>query len=69
MNTGKACTIFMEIDRKKYTPEEKGDAINEVLKMPTHNGITQKAMLKVIAWLWNMCFEYRDETSVKEKLK
>jgi len=60
MKTGKACAIFMQIGSDKYTPEEKGEAINEVLKMPTHNGITKDTMLKVITWLWDMCFEYRE---------
>lgn len=32
----------------------------EVLKMPTHNSITKAAMLKVIAWLWDMVFEWED---------
>lgn len=33
MNTGKACAIFQQIDSDKYTLEEKGAAIHEVLKM------------------------------------
>ena len=43
--------VFMQIDSDKYTVEEKGTAILEVLKMPTHNGITKDAMLRVIKFL------------------
>lgn len=39
MKIGTACAIFLQINSEKYTDEEKGTAILEVLKMPTHNGI------------------------------
>jgi hypothetical protein len=57
MNIGKACAIFQQIDSDKYTDEEKGTAIYDVLKMPTHNGITKDQMLKVINYLLGLAFE------------
>lgn len=36
MKIGTACAIFLQINSEKYTDEEKGTAILEVLKMPTH---------------------------------
>lgn len=61
MNIGKACAIFLEIDSDKYTPEEKGMAIYEVVKMPTHMGITKDAMLKVIRYLLELAYELPEE--------
>lgn len=34
MKIGTACAIFLQINSEKYTDEEKGTAILEVLKMP-----------------------------------
>jgi hypothetical protein len=45
MKIGTACAIFLQINSEKYTDEEKGTAILEVLKMPTHNGISKSAMV------------------------
>ena len=63
MNIGKAVAIFSNIDSSDYTIEEKGTAIMKVAQMPTHNGITKTAMLKVIWWLLNMCFDLPVETA------
>jgi hypothetical protein len=57
MNIGKACAIFMQIDSDQYTDLEKGFAVYMVLAMPTHNGITKDAMLRVIKWLHGQHFE------------
>ena len=57
MKIGEAVAIFFDIESDKYTVEEKGTAIFHVLKMPTHNGINKAAMLKVIKFLMNLCFE------------
>lgn len=59
MKIGKACAIFMQIDSDKYTVEEKGTAIYEVLQMPTHNGITKGNMLSVINFLLRLAFDVR----------
>lgn len=64
MNLGKAVAIFTQIDSDKYTDEEKGTAIMQVAKMETHNGITKTAMLKVIWWLLNMCFDLPEGTEI-----
>jgi len=60
MNIGKAVGIFNHIDSQEYNAQEKGEAILEVLDMPTHNGITKKAMLKVIRWLLYQAFDVRE---------
>ena len=57
MNIGKAVAIFANIESPDYTDEEKGTAIMQVTQMPTHNGITKTAMLKVICWLLNLAFD------------
>ena len=62
MNLAKAIAIFVQIDSDKYTDDEKGTAITLVSKMETHNGITKTAMLKVIWWLLNMCFDLPEGT-------
>lgn len=65
MKIGKACAIFMQIDSDEYTVEEKGTAIYEVLKMPTHNGINKDKMLSVIWYLLNLTFDIPEkETKV-----
>ena len=61
MKIGKACAIFAQIDSEKYTVEEKGTAIYEVLKMPTHNGITKDQMLSVIRFLVLLAFDIPEE--------
>lgn len=57
MKISTACKVFLQVNSDKYTDEEKGTAIYEVLKMPTHNGITKDSMLKVIEYLLNLAFD------------
>ena len=61
MKIGKACAIFQQIDSGKYTVEEKGTAIFEVLKMSTHNGVTKDAMLRVINFLLHLAFDVPEQ--------
>jgi len=67
MNIGKACAIFLNIDSPDYTVEEKGTAIMQVVQMPTHNGMTKTAMLKVIWWLLNLAFDLSGEKKGAER--
>ena len=60
MKTSKACVIFDNIDSPDFTDLEKGEAIYEVLKMPTHNSITKDKMLSVIKWLFDKVFEWEE---------
>lgn len=57
MNIGKATAIFLQIASKRYTDEEKGTAIMQVAQMPTHMGIKKDAMICVIWYLLNLCFD------------
>lgn len=57
-----ACGIFSQINSEKYTDEEKGEAILEVLKMPTHNCISKVVMLEVIGYLLSLAFDIPEET-------
>lgn len=66
MKINTACKIFLQVNSDKYTDEEKGTAIYEVLKMPTHNGITKDAMLKVIEYLLNLAFDIPEGREVEE---
>lgn len=61
MPIGKAVAIFMDIENKQYTEDEKGTAIYNVCKMPTHNGISKDFMLKVIWWLLRRLFDLSEE--------
>lgn len=51
----------MNIESSDYTAEEKGEAIMQVCKMPTHNGIGKDCMLKVIWWLLTLLFDLPEE--------
>lgn len=62
MNIGTAMGIFMHIDSPNHTDEEKGLAIYEVCKMPTHNSIRKKDLFAVIWYLLNMVFELPEES-------
>ena len=53
MNIGKACAVFEQIDSERYTDDEKLTAIEMVLDMPTHNGITKDTILDAFRWLYN----------------
>ncbi len=64
MNIGKAVAIFANIDSSSYTDEEKGTAIMLVAQMPTHNGITKTAMLKVIWWFLTTFFDLPEGTKM-----
>lgn len=61
MNAAKAMSIFIDINNPKYTEQEKVLAIHIVLEMPTHNSITKYRMLKVINWLWNEHYEWKEK--------
>lgn len=65
MKIGKACAIFLQIDSDEYTAKEKGQAIYEVLKMPTHNGINKDVMLSVIKYLFGMVYEVEAQDGTK----
>ncbi len=61
MNEGKAVGIFLNIESDQFSDEEKGSAIMTVCGMKTHNGVTKAAMLRVIWWLLNLCFEVPED--------
>ena len=61
MKIGKAVGIFTNIESGDYTVEEKGEAIMQVCKMPTHNGIGKDYMLKVIWWLLTLAFDLPED--------
>ena len=65
MTAGKACAIFMQIDSKDYTDEEKAIAIHEVMNMPTHMSITKDAMVSVIKHLWHKKYVFETEEEVE----
>lgn len=69
MKIGKACAIFKQIESDKYAIEEKGAAIYEVLKMPTHNSVTKEQMLSVIRFLFPLAFEFPEEAEAKKAPK
>lgn len=58
MNIPTAYRIFRNINTAACTDEEKGEAIEIVANMETHNGVTKDNMLCVIKYLWGLCFEW-----------
>lgn len=58
MNLRTAYAIFKNINSDQFTDEEKGEAIEKVANMETHNGVTKDDMLGVIKYLWDLCFEW-----------
>lgn len=46
-----AMTIFKDIHNDEIDPEDKLTAIQEVLDMATHNGVTKADLLEVPQWL------------------
>ena len=60
MNIGKARAIFDNINDKNTTLVEKGEAIRDVLDMPTHNSVKRDTCLEVIDFLWDLVFEYNE---------
>lgn len=61
MEIGKATAIFKNIDdivtvdNKPVTESEKIEAINEVVAMPTHNGITKIDTMRALNWAMKYC--------------
>lgn len=59
MNFTKAFAVFMQIDSKEFTEDEKYEAIQQVLDAATINSITKKKVLNVVSWLFNKQQKYR----------
>ena len=53
MKNGLARVIFTDINDRRYSDDEKFEAIKTALNFSTHNGITKAEMLEVIEWLIN----------------
>lgn len=49
--------IICCIENELVSDEEKGWAIERMLNMPTHNGITKDMMLSIINWLMHRFYE------------
>ena len=69
MNIGKAHAIFEQIQKEKYSENEKLWAIKEVLEMPTHNGITKDTILSAFRWLFDYAIEEVQEESAKPEVQ
>lgn len=59
MNIGKAFAVFQQIESKKYTKDEKYEAIHDVINAATINSITKRQVLNVVSWLFNKQQKYR----------
>lgn len=59
MNFTKAFAVFMQINSKEFTEDEKYEAIQQVLDAATINSITKKQVLNVVSWLFNKQQKYR----------
>ena len=51
MRLGKATAVFRSINDQEWTDYERLEAIDIVLDMPTHNGITKDEILNVCRWM------------------
>lgn len=55
MEIGKATAIFKNIDQVAASDAEKIEAINEVVALDTHNGITKADILQALNWAVKYC--------------
>lgn len=51
MNFTKAFAVFMQINSKEFTKDEKYEAIQQVLDAATKNSITKRQVLDVVSYL------------------
>ena len=66
MTNGQAYLIFKDLKNEKYTIEEKGWAMHQILSMETHNSITKQDLLDALMWLWHQHFEIKDAFDLLE---
>lgn len=59
MNIGKAFAVFQQIESKKYTKDEKYEAIHDVINAATINSITKRQVLDVVSYLFEEHNKYR----------
>lgn len=59
MNFTKAFAVFMQIDSKEFTEDEKYEAIQQVLDAATINSITKRQVLDVVSYLFDEQNKYR----------
>lgn len=59
MNIGRAFAVFQQIESKKYTKDEKYEAIHDVINAATINGITKRQVLDVASYLFEEQNKYR----------
>lgn len=57
MTMGDAYIIFKSIDAPDIEDELKGLAIQKLISLETHNGVTKDMMVNVIRYLMGLCFE------------
>lgn len=58
-----AIGIFIQIDDKRFSDDEKLDAIKRVLELPSFGMVHKKDMLSVIGWLVERLEAANDGTS------
>ena len=59
MNFTKAFAVFMQINSKEFTKDEKYEAIQQVLDAATINSITKRQVLDVVSYLFDERNKYR----------
>lgn len=59
MNIGKAFAVFQQMESKKYTKDEKYEAIHDVINAATINSITKRQVLDVVSYLFEEHNKYR----------
>lgn len=57
MTMGDAYIIFQNIDAPDIEDELKGLAVQKIISLETHNGVTKDMMVNVIRYLMGLCFE------------
>lgn len=61
LDIGKVYGIVKNIDSDKYTDEEKGTAIMQMLKMETHMGIFKKDLMKIAWYLLEIAYDLPED--------
>jgi len=58
MTRGRAIAVFHSLDSENYTENEKAEAIYEIMHSTTMNGITKRALVVALKWLWHQRYEF-----------
>lgn len=69
MRFGEANKIFTNIDSDEFNFQQKGQAIQVIFEMATHNSIRKDDILKVVKWMWQQMYEVKDSITNYDNIR